>query len=174
MKYPSDSKEKKHEYYQRYVARKLAEDPEYFKHKYHETRGRLGQEHYNAYSARWRKTPEGIEYHKKYRDSHKEYHSQKSREWRKQNNVHHSEANQEWVNAHPEIKKAQYLANDILKIPLAKFCEVCPEDDVRLAVHRHHPDYDYPQITVSCCKSCHYYLNKDRDTGKKLTGEKHE
>jgi len=47
------------------------------------------------------------------------------------------------------------------EVVLAEFCEVCPEDDVRKATGNHHPDYDYPQIVVSCCSSCHNYLNRE-------------
>lgn len=52
------------------------------------------------------------------------------------------------------------------ELPIAEFCEVCPDDDLNKATQRHHPDYDYPLIVVSCCNSCHNYLNRERQSQK--------
>ena len=60
----------------------------------------------------------------------------------------------------PDQWRAQSEAE---KIPLAVFCELCPEDDKQPATQRHHPDYDFPAIFVSCCGSCHNYVEKGRD-----------
>lgn len=49
--------------------------------------------------------------------------------------------------------------NHVSKEPLAKYCELCPPEDVREAQERHHPDYDYPDMFLSLCKSCHTYLH---------------
>ena len=35
-------------------------------------------------------------------------------------------------------------------------------DDIQKATATHHPDYNYPQIIVSCCVVCHVFLNKQR------------
>ena len=63
-----------------------------------------------------------------------------------------SEMARKWMNKYPEKVRAEKIAK---KIPLAEFCELCPEDDKRKSVMRHHPDYDYPEIFVSVCGSCH-------------------
>lgn len=50
----------------------------------------------------------------------------------------------------------QEHANHIAqKLPLLEFCELCPDEHVRHAIQRHHPDYDYPEIFVSLCRECH-------------------
>ena len=61
-------------------------------------------------------------------------------------------------NRTPKMWNAQIKA---LEIPLAEKCELCPEGDERKAVNRHHPDYNYPTIFLSLCKSCHVYVHKD-------------
>lgn len=47
-------------------------------------------------------------------------------------------------------------------------CEVCPEDDIQKATAKHHPDYNYPQIIVSCCDTCHTYLNNERSKNEMI------
>jgi hypothetical protein len=37
-------------------------------------------------------------------------------------------------------------------------CELCPSIENLLG---HHPDYDYPTIVVTCCKSCHRNIHKN-------------
>lgn len=45
------------------------------------------------------------------------------------------------------------------KVPLKELCELCPDEDKRNAVLRHHPDYAFPFITVSVCQSCHAFVH---------------
>lgn len=59
---------------------------------------------------------------------------------------------------HPERRYARHLAWK--ETPLLELCELCPEDDLLPATQRHHPDYNYPLLTVSCCDECHT-LQKD-------------
>jgi hypothetical protein len=94
-----------------------------------------------------------------------DYFLKRCRKWREENpnyvkdyySTHHkiSVTNK---NRTPKMWNAQVIAG---QIPLLPFCELCPEDDARLAVIRHHPDYNYPLIFVSTCKSCHTYVHKD-------------
>lgn len=72
------------------------------------------------------------------------------RNWR--NKVARRISSRKYYKQHPEIVIAHRLAK---QIPLAEFCEMCPEDEIRKATERHHPDYDFPEIIVSCCKECH-------------------
>lgn len=100
-------------------------------------RYRKNKERYLTYCRKW---------HEKNPDYIKEYYS-----------THHkvSVTNK---NRTPKMWTAQAVSS---KMPIAPFCELCPTDDVRPAVLRHHPDYDYPTIFLSLCKSCHTCLHKD-------------
>lgn len=92
----------------------------------------------------------------------------KSRQWR----IKNPDYDKEWLRTHyqnrdngnsvrtPEQWRAQNIAE---KIPLSEFCELCPEDDVRKATQRHHPDYTFPTIFASCCASCHGYVERGID-----------
>jgi hypothetical protein len=89
-----------------------------------------------------------------------------SRKWHEE----HRDYTKEYYTIHPKhsvtnknrTSKMWVAQNQaIKKYPLAKFCELCPTDDVHEAVNRHHPDYNYPSIFLSLCKSCHVYVHKD-------------
>lgn len=67
------------------------------------------------------------------------------------------EYGKKYYKENPEKVKAKALAQ---KIPLAKFCELCPENDKRRATRRHHPDYDEPEMFVSVCSGCHGWLHQ--------------
>lgn len=45
-------------------------------------------------------------------------------------------------------------------LPLEKECEFCGETE---NLHRHHPDYDFPEIIVTCCGSCHLFIHRGDD-----------
>ena len=170
-RYPSDSKEKRSEYYQRWKDKKLAQDPEFFSHNYQRKVAFYGKDYFNNLSNKWHRAHP--EYFVEWRNQHPGYHSSVLKKWRNNNAEHHAEESRKWALAHPKVTKAHEIAYYSAKIPLAKFCEVCPEDDVRKATHRHHPDYDYPQIIVSCCTACHTYLNNERGN-KPITEGKQE
>lgn len=61
----------------------------------------------------------------------------------------------------PKIPKAHGVIQRNGKFPLAQFCELCPENDRRKATEHHHPDYDFPEIYVSVCSSCHKWVDKN-------------
>ena len=93
--------------------------------------------------------------------------------YRKTNRVRINKLDTEWRHTHPKqiresnsiyriknkIKKAAQLMA-LRHIPLEGFCELCPEDDRRMATERHHPDYDYPLIVIFSCKECHHYADE--------------
>ena len=125
--------------YEQWKAKKLAEDPDYFKKRYQIYLARYGRDYLNKASAKWRHSPEGIAYHAKYTS--------------------------EYMHSHPEIMEARRRVVEAKyygEFSMAEFCEVCPEDDIQKATATHHPDYNYPQIIVSCCVVCHVFLNKQR------------
>lgn len=111
---------------------------------------------------------------KTYREQHKEEHNKYCREWnkthkenRKKSGKKYYSENKEKLNQyrreyyikHPEVIKAHWLAHD--NIQTGKYCELCPEDDVHIEnLIKHHPDYNYPLITVTCCQSCHLWVHK--------------
>jgi hypothetical protein len=157
--YPSQSKEKSREYRKRHYAKKIAEDPEYSKKR----------------SANYRKAHP--EYLVNYRITHRDFLAQKMREWYAKNKEHRISYVEKWVREHPDIheEKLQYMK--LLyqgKIALSEFCETCPEDNVRKSTGNHHPDPAYPQIVVSCCDSCHHYLNQSRERKKANESTKKE
>jgi hypothetical protein len=82
------------------------------------------------------------------------YFAKKSREYYANGKHHDSNANRssKMATAHSLIQYHQ--------IPMSKFCELCPEDDQRLAEMRHHMDYDYPLIFVSVCRACHTAVHR--------------
>lgn len=165
--YASDSKEKKKEYYENWKAKKLAQDPYFFKHNYERQVARYGIDYFRAKSNKWHHAhPEVFV---KFREEHPGYHAEVSKRWRANNREKWAAYVREWIKAHPEIERAQIIANygskaeGLEPVPMAEFCETCPEDDIRKATQKHHPDYNYPTIIVSCCAKCHKYLNNERD-----------
>lgn len=147
-------------YRERWKAQKLLEDPDYFNRKARESfaqnkdkinarRRELyaqNPEFYRAFSRQWQaKNPDYIKnYYKKYNAEHPE----------------HSNLNKQRTN------KMAVAHNHAEDLPLAKFCEVCPEDDIRLATQRHHPDYNYPKIFFSSCQGCHTSHHKREGRGE--------
>jgi hypothetical protein len=96
-----------------------------------------------------------------------EYYCQKSREWHEKNPNYikeycrkkylsgkHHDSN---ANRTKEMVRAHNITQDS---PMAKFCELCPPDELLLAKMRHHPDYNYPAIYVSVCRSCHTAIHR--------------
>lgn len=105
---------------------------------------------------------------KTYMKIYNKQHAQEQRLWRfthqeqqrqniQKSNLRHPDRNSGRTNYIPGrqvcYKKAQ-------KLPLTCFCELCPDDDKRVAVVRHHPDYDHPELFVSCCQSCHMFVER--------------
>jgi hypothetical protein len=83
---------------------------------------------------------------------------EQKRRWRKKHPDLKQAENGRWVKRYPEKARADRIAR--YYVELAKFCELCPNDDVRFAELRHHPDYDYPLVVVSVCSLCHSWLDR--------------
>lgn len=88
--------------------------------------------------------------------SHPEYRErsiQFSRKRRENNKPLFREYSSKWRKDHKIIEKAHKIAS---KIPLGECCELCPDDDKHITkLERHHPDYNYPSIFITCCGECH-------------------
>jgi hypothetical protein len=118
------------------------------------------------------------EYYQKHREQRQEYQKQ----WRQR----HPKYNRDWHVRHPEYNKEhgkifnkknpnrnygnstrtpkQWRAhNYVQRHPelLLSQCELCPDDNIQTENLRgHHPDYDYPEIFVTICSSCHNFIHK--------------
>ena len=84
--------------------------------------------------------------------------------WANENKEHVRERQREnqrkWQNENREYYNKRARAENYVhyhkrELPLARECELCPEDDKRTdKLQRHHPDYDYPTIYVTVCPQC--------------------
>ena len=76
--------------------------------------------------------------------------------WRKKHPMYYPRYIKKWNNDYPAKRLAEHVAETYLKI--GPDCEFCG-DTKSLVLH--HPDYCYPLITVTCCKSCHKWIHND-------------
>lgn len=72
----------------------------------------------------------------------------------RKNREHRLEYHKEWNKNNPHKIKAH---NEARKIPLASECEFCGSTR---NLQRHHFDYEFPQLFVTCCTRCHYYADR--------------
>jgi hypothetical protein len=113
----------------------------------------------------------------RYRQKHRKEIRERQRKWRKANpeRTRHFRYNDylKYRLSHPlkvpppkrdynnERRPEQWIAHNIAEqLPLAKYCELCPEDDLKPATQRHHPDYNLPSIFISVCAKCHFNIDK--------------
>lgn len=86
------------------------------------------------------------------------------RKWREQNR----DKIREYNKLHPERNgnsartPEQWIAHNQARkhCPLASCCELC--DSIENLM-RHHPDYEFPDIIVTCCASCHSFIHRGVD-----------
>lgn len=55
----------------------------------------------------------------------------------------------------PKANRGRVLAQNHIKIPEGKLCEICNKN---LATDRHHKDYDKPLDVILVCRKCHYAM----------------
>lgn len=105
---------------------------------------------------------------RKYRDIHREKSREKSKKDKTIYRLRHADRIQKYRENNKEKIKAQNLVNKNLDdFPLASECELCPDNDKRIEnLQHHHPDYNYPEIYITTCPSCHYYADRDRMPSK--------
>ena len=110
-----------------------------------------------------------MEYHKKNKNKEKEYRqknkekiNQKTLKWR----INNQEKYNEYHKIYSRIKKPKDItqrrkirSRSRRHIPILSGCEFCAS---KKSLERHHPSYDegMENVFVTCCKSCHYYLNR--------------
>ena len=69
----------------------------------------------------------------------------------------HRERQSKWRSRNlNRIKIYNRTNNSKAKYPLATTCEFCGETDRLL---HHHPDYEYPELYVTCCSVCHRWIH---------------
>ena len=117
--------------------------------------------------------PHGITPKRNCRECQREYY----REWRRKNIKKDREWHREWAKNNPhtvqKYKENFLMSNGTVKIkveqqaqkfPLGSQCETCPDNDIKTEnLERHHFDYDYPELFVTCCEQCHYFLNRSTE-----------
>lgn len=130
--------------------------------------------------------PDRREWDRKYRQTHKEQINKANRNYRITHPAfreHLMEYLKTWNRMHPQRngdktyrRPEQWRAYNVArKLPLEELCELCPDDEKQKATQRHHPDYSLPKIFVSCCASCHNFVDKGL-TGRRMemASEKYE
>ena len=138
------------------------------------------REKQKAYNKRWKKehpnevkeekkryrqnhpTVYDSDYQKKWRKEHPNY----LKDWKEENIGTFKEYRKKWAQEHPASRAHHKLYLFIYKhpelYPLADACELCPENPETQDLMHHHPDYDYPEIYVTCCKICHVWIHKKK------------
>lgn len=102
---------------------------------------------------------EHVIYCRKWNETHRENRQQSGKKYYLENKEKLSLYQQNYKIKHPEVRKAHQIANQYCKI--GDCCELCPEDDVRTEnLVKHHPDYDFPEMFITCCQSCHLWIHK--------------
>lgn len=99
--------------------------------------------------------------HKKYRDSHKDLVHKRTNSWISINKDRYNKYRKifmsKWRKDNPDLYKLYLLSNKLIKIPKNKLCESCNE---KLAIERHHPDYNKPLEVKLLCVKCHKEIHK--------------
>jgi len=125
------------------------------------------------YMKGWRK--ENIEkikkYRKRYYQEHKKEEKERQKEFYKENKQEVKKYHQEnkekrnkqlkKYNQIPKMKikiKARREANQNIKIPKYKLCEICNKNN---AVEKHHQDYNKPLEVKFLCVECHNKIIKE-------------
>ena len=87
------------------------------------------------------------------------------REYRQKHKKEYCEYRKQWDHTHPEsvkkrskIKRERFPERERARhfaryhIPLKPQCELCGSTK---RLEHHHPDYNFPEVTVTVCKPCH-------------------
>ena len=95
----------------------------------------------------------------KWKDDHKEQIRECGRQWRLnhpnyQRTLQSNKQKREWKLRNPKKIKVHTYARH--HSSLASNCEFCGSTE---NLQYHHPDYDYPEIFVTCCIKCHGYIH---------------
>lgn len=90
---------------------------------------------------------------KKFREKYPKAQQIANKKWRKKYPECSRKASRKWKRENPEKLRAEKMAQK--HIQLSESCEFCPAKE---NLERHHPDYNYPLITVTTCRECHRWI----------------
>jgi hypothetical protein len=144
------------------ITKKIRDRKAYFK-EYEKSHPRNRKAYFKEYSKKYAQTPKRKNYLKVWRQKNSEKINAQLKQWKNSNPGKIKNFRLKWLEKDgnrlhvKSLKKVRTMAER--KIKLANFCELCPEDDIQPAVHRHHPDHKYPLIIVSCCACCHKWAD---------------
>ena len=97
-----------------------------------------------------------------YRINHPEQAIESSRRRREKFKDACNAQNRKWRKIHPEKKFAgNIISNHSEKFPLDIECELCGVTD---KLEHGHIDYDYPELYLTVCHRCNYWMNMGRGT----------
>jgi len=85
---------------------------------------------------------------------HPDYMAKRNKRNHQRHKAYYDAYNKKFSQIHPEIIHSRRMA---LSYPLDSQCELCGSTQ---NLKRHHPDYDYPDIFVTCCSSCHAHIHQ--------------
>lgn len=112
----------------------------------------------------WRQTERGRELHNQANRRSSLRHPETKREWKRKHQAELNEAARELYHSNIERSRKMHNARArAQRVPLAQFCELCPDNCRRAATERHHPDHEFWEIYVSVCKTCHRWIEKGCD-----------
>ena len=127
------------------------------KKEYHQKYRQQNKEELKKYHSKWRaKNRDKIRerYHKvkeielEYKRNNREKTNKQLREWRKKN----PSKVKDYTKKYKEKIKVQMMANKHIRIPNGQMCQECGK---RLAIHKHHEDYNKPLEVEFLCGVCH-------------------
>jgi hypothetical protein len=170
-KHPHYSAEWKQKHPNYFSARSHKDYPK--KEKIQKVRREPNKERLAEYRKKWKQEhPEKVkqyrqksavydaQFRKKWRETHPDY----LKNWKGVNAEKFKEYGAKWRKAHPlppkRVRMYTFIHDHPELFPLALTCELCEETQDLM---HHHPDYDYPEIYVTCCKVCHVWIHKKRN-----------
>ena len=84
---------------------------------------------------------------------------ERAKEWRKRHRKEEADKARKWRKLNPEKRKAnRFIHIHAKKYPLLPKCELCSRK--KNLVH-YHPDYEYKEIYVTVCASCHKWIHSE-------------
>ena len=122
------------------------------KNQYQRDWRRKNKEKSNEYSKKYRQKHKSKinNYFKKYYNKNKSDIKEKNEKWEKENKGYHNKYNKRYSGS--KQVKARNLANYRIKFSVQQLCQRCNE---KLAIAKHHPDYNQPLCVRFLCKECH-------------------
>jgi len=156
-------KKYEHDRYEKHREKELVESKEYY-HKHREERLvylKKYREQHKQEAREWfrkyQRTGKYKEGRRRYRETHREQIQERKRKYRQ------TVAYKNMVHKYEKLlktRKRRYAEKKARRLPLGELCEFCDEIN---GLVRHHPDYNLPEIYVTCCFECHKWVHLSQD-----------